>query len=145
MPLSLTLEKSIAIDAPIYKVWEALTNPDIIKKYFFGTNCETDWQKGSPILFKGEWEGKPYEDKGTILDIEEGKRIVYNYWSSFSGTEDIPDNYSTIEYLLTIQSDKTIFTIKQDGFKNRETCDHSKANWGHVMEEMRNVVEKHVM
>lgn len=85
MAQELTLKKSININSSITKVWEALTNPELIKKYFFGTECVTDWKKGSPILYKGVWEGKPYEDKGNILDIEKEKFILYNYWSSFFG------------------------------------------------------------
>ena len=70
MTQELTLNKSITINATVSKVWDALTNPDLIKIYFFGTECISDWKKGSTILYKGTYEGKPYEDKGNILDIE---------------------------------------------------------------------------
>ncbi len=93
---------SIEINATAEKVWDGLTNPDMIRKYFFGTEAKSDWKKGSPITFSGEWEGKKYQDKGTILDIEEYKFVKYDYWSSMSGTEDIPENYATITYRLFI-------------------------------------------
>jgi len=75
-------ETSIKIQATIREVWEALTNPELIKKYLFGTNTITDWEVGSPIRFTGEWEGKTYEDKGTILGIQNNKLLKYDYWSS---------------------------------------------------------------
>lgn len=53
MPQDITLTKSIRIIASTAKVWEALTNPERIKQYFFGTECINDWKKGSPILYKG--------------------------------------------------------------------------------------------
>ena len=56
------LTKSISINAPIAKVWDALTNPMIIKLYLFGTDVATDWKEGSPIFFRGNWHGKPYEE-----------------------------------------------------------------------------------
>jgi uncharacterized protein YndB with AHSA1/START domain len=59
----LTLNKSITINAPRQTVWDAITKPELIKKYFFGTNTVTTWKVGTPIFFRGEWEGKPYEDK----------------------------------------------------------------------------------
>ena len=59
----LKLKTSIIINAPAAQVWKALTDPAIIKQYFFGTNVETDWKKGSPITWTGEWEGKTYQDK----------------------------------------------------------------------------------
>ncbi len=142
MTTELTLKKSININASTAKVWDALTNPEIIKMYFFGTECISEWKKGSPILYKGIYEGKPYEDKGNIIDIETEKFILYNYWSSFSGTEDIPANYSEIKYELSADENGTIFTIVQGGFKTQETHDHSDKNWGYIMEGLKKMLEK---
>ena len=58
MKNKLTGKVSININASSHEVWEALTTPEIIKKYFFGTNVTSDWKVGGPIIFKGEWEGK---------------------------------------------------------------------------------------
>ena len=136
------LKKSISINASASKVWEALTNPDLIKVYFFGTECITDWKKGSPILYKGIWEGKPYEDKGNILDIEKEKFILYNYWSSFSGTDDIPANYAIIKYELSSKENETILTIIQEGFKTQEALDQSEKNWGYVLNSLKELLDK---
>ena len=46
------------INAPASKVWDALTKPEQIKQYMFGTEVTTDWKVGSPITYKGEWKGK---------------------------------------------------------------------------------------
>ncbi len=29
------------------KLWDALTNPEFIKQYWFGALCESDWKAGS--------------------------------------------------------------------------------------------------
>src|SRR5687767_13143574 len=98
MKSDITATVSINIDAPVSKVWKALTTPELIKKYFFGTEAISDWKQGSPLLFKGEWEGKTYKDKGTILEVVENKLFRYNYWSSMSGIEDKPENYVIVTY-----------------------------------------------
>lgn len=41
------------INAPAAKVWEALTKPDMIKQYLFGTKVTTDWRVGRPITYEG--------------------------------------------------------------------------------------------
>lgn len=66
---TVTVRKTI--DAPASEVWSALITPETIKQYFFGSEVETDWEEGSPITFRGEYEGKHYEDKGEIRDVEE--------------------------------------------------------------------------
>jgi uncharacterized protein YndB with AHSA1/START domain len=141
MEKGFTLNKSVSLGAPVSKVWDALTNRELIKVYFFGTDCTCDWEKGSPIVYRGVWEGKTYEDKGTILDIEPGKFIFYNYWSSMSGTEDIPENYAEIRYELSEEDDRTIFTVIQHGIKTREALDHSDTNWGYIMDSLKKLVE----
>ncbi len=90
---------SVVINASSKKVWEALTNPKLIKQYLFGTDTITDWKKGSQIKWKGVWEGKEYEDKGEVIEAIPEKMLRYTYWSSMSGLEDKKENYVTVSYL----------------------------------------------
>jgi uncharacterized protein YndB with AHSA1/START domain len=135
------LKTSITIQAPIAKVWDALINPEQIKKYFFGTETISDWKVGSSLVFKGVWEGKEYIDKGIILELEENKKLKYNYWSSFSGTADIPENYANITYELSEEGGKVVLTVLQDGFKTKEQQEHSEKNWQTVMGSLKALVE----
>jgi len=136
-----TATVTIEINADAAAVWKALTDPAIIKQYFFGTNVVTDWKKGSPIYFRGEWEGKAYEDKGTILDIAPEKFVQYNYWSSMSGTPDLPEHYATIRYELTRKGTMTVLSIVQDGIASEEQIKHSEENWRLVIGGMKKLVE----
>jgi uncharacterized protein YndB with AHSA1/START domain len=140
-----SLSISIIINAPMAKVWQALTNPAIVKQYFFGTNVKSDWKKGSPIIWQGEWEGKSYEDKGTILDIEPGNFVKYNYWSTMSGTEDKPENYANITYQLSEGDGKTTLTVTQDNIKSHQAKEHSEQNWQSVFGKMKEMVENQLV
>ena len=71
-----------------------MTNPEKVSTYLFGTEVKTDWKEGSAITFSGAYEGHKYEDKGSIIKNEPNELLQYNYWSGFSGLEDIPENYS---------------------------------------------------
>lgn len=138
---NLSLISSLTINAPAAKVWKALTDAAIVKQYFFGTNVKSDWKKGSPIIWEGEWDGKTYQDKGKILDIDPGKYVKYNYWSSMSGTEDKPENYANITYTLDETGGKTELTITQDNIKNKEAREHSEQNWQSIFGKMKEMVE----
>ena len=139
---TLVAKVSLEINSDSATVWKWLTTPELIKQYFFGTQTDTDWKKGNPIIFRGEWEGKKYEDKGTILDIQPGKFVKYNYWSSMSGTPDVPENYATIVYELAAKGNTTILTIIQDGIKTEESKTHSEQNWFAVMGGMKKMIEQ---
>ena len=141
MVKQLTATASISIKAGKEKVWDALTNPEKIKQYFFGTNAISDWKKGSSLKFTGEWEGKTYEDKGTILDTEPGKLFRYTYWSSMGKLEDKPENYATVTYELVPAGNETILNVSQDNIATEESREHSQKNWQYILEEVKKFVE----
>ena len=141
MKNNITAEVTTTINAKKAKVWDALTKPEIIKQYFFGTNTTTDWKPGSPITFEGEWEGKKYQDKGTVLDFQEGKLVRYNYWSSMSGIEDKPENYVIVTYKLSGEDGNVQLTITQENIPDEKMKEHSKENWKKVMADMKKLVE----
>lgn len=142
MKNNITGSTSILINSPVSKVWEALTTPSIIKQYFFGTNTITDWKVGRPIIFKGEWEGKAYEDKGTILDFEPNKLLRYSYWSSISGKEDKPENYANVSYQLSAKGNATELVITQDNIADEKTKEHSMQNWNKLLADLKKLLEK---
>ncbi len=141
MTTNLTARATTRINAPASKVWEALTNPELIKQYFFGTNVETDWKVGSPIYYRGEWQGKPYEDKGTIIDVEPNKRLVSTHWSPLAGVPDIPENYHTVTYLLEEHDGVTDVTLLQDHNASEEEKQHSEQNWQMMLAGLKKLVE----
>ncbi len=136
------VEKTIEINADKSKVWNALTNPDIIKQYFFGTEVVSDWEVGSEIIFQGEYQGRKYRDKGNILKIETEKIFQYNYWSGFSDLEDKEENYSIVTYKLNEANGKTKLLLTQENIANEQSREHSDKNWDMVLTQMKEIIEK---
>ncbi|WP_419701789.1 SRPBCC family protein [Mucilaginibacter sp. NFX135] len=138
---NLTLTTELKFKAPAAKVWQGLTDPEMVKAYFFGTKLESSWRVGEPIVFSGEWDGKAYRDHGTILEIDPGRYVKYNYWSSMSGTEDKPENYANITYSLSESNGVTTLTITQDNIKDEAAKEHSEQNWHGVFDRLRKMIE----
>lgn len=136
-----TARATSTINVPASKVWDALTKPELIKQYLFGTEVETDWQVGSPITYRGVWEGKPYEDKGEILQIEPEKLLVSTFWSSLAGLPDAPENYKTVYYELSQKNGGTKLTITQDNNADQGEADHSAQNWNTVLDSLKKLLE----
>lgn len=141
MEKGLVARASITINAAPSKVWLALTDPAIIKKYFFGSDIVTDWRVGSPIIYRGEWQGKSYEDKGTILNLVPEKLLVTTHWSPLSGVPDVAENYHTVTYQLTAHEHSTRVELSQDNNASEEEKFHSEENWKGVLQGLKKVVE----
>jgi|SRR5687767_9276683 len=141
MSANLIAKASTNISAPASRVWDALTNPDIIKQYFFGTQAISDWKEGSSLEFKGEWDGKKYVDKGVILKSEPEKLFQYTYLSSFSNLPDLPENYANITYELLEEDGETTLTVKQENVANEEVRKHSEQNWENVLKALKDLLE----
>lgn len=146
MLIDKTLKKKISIKGSANDVWDALVNPSKIKEYLFGTEAQSDWKKGSPLYFRGEWDNKQYEDKGTILEIIPEKLLSYNYWSNFSPLPDVPENYCIIrmeiEKVGVDVVDEVALHLSQQGFANEDAYAHSDSNWGDVLVKIKEIVER---
>ncbi|MDB5202189.1 MAG: Activator of Hsp90 ATPase 1 family protein [Ferruginibacter sp.] len=122
-------------------VFQAFTDPELIKQYLFGTNASSDWKQGSDITYQGEWEGKKYLDKGKIIAIEPDRLLHTTYFSGMSGKEDKPENYANVIYTAEPAGEETIVTITQDNIDDAAGVKHMEENWNKVLEQMKKVLE----
>lgn len=132
---------STKIRASQTDVWSALTDPEKIRQFMFGTNVTSDFKKGSPITWKGEWQGKAYEDKGTILDLDAPRLLRYSHFSPLMGKPDRPENYHNVTIELKPDGPETNVTLTQDNNATEEAKAHSEKNWTMMLESLKKLLE----
>jgi uncharacterized protein YndB with AHSA1/START domain len=142
MKQSYTATKSIVVNASAARVWDALTRPELVKQYLFGTDMTAEWRVGGALTYRGQWEGRSYEDRGTVLAFEPTKLLKTTHFSPLSGLEDKPENYHTVVYELSETGGRTRLTVTQDNNPTRESAAHSEQNWGVVLEGLKKMLEK---
>ncbi len=141
MPENLPAEADVTIRGSLSQVWDALVNPDKIKQYMLGATVESDWKVGSPIVWKGEWKGKPFEDKGRILEIQQGKRLRYSHFSPLSGAPDRPESYHTVTIQLDGPDGAIHVDLSQDNNPSEKARDESRRNWSMMLDGLKKTVE----
>ena len=141
MDKNLIANASVIINAPRKQVWQALVDSKAIQQYMFGAQVVTDWQIGHPIVWKGEWNGKPYEDKGRILKLESGRLMQYSHYSPLSGQEDVPENYHTVTIEISGEGNPTTVTLTQDRNESESSRRHSEDNWKMMLEALKKYIE----
>jgi uncharacterized protein YndB with AHSA1/START domain len=137
----LVAKASIKISAPVSKVWDALVNPEVIRQYMFGTTVVSDWKKGSPIVWKGVWKGKAYEDKGTILELTAERLLSYTHYSPLSGLPDAPDSYHSVTIKLSRSGEGTTLSLSQDNNPTEAARGHSQKNWEAMLDGLKRLLE----
>jgi uncharacterized protein YndB with AHSA1/START domain len=134
-----TAETDIA--AAPERVWEVLTDPEQLKELWFGAEVKTDWQQGSPITWSGEWEGKPYQDKGEILEVDPGRLLKLTHFSPLTGQPDVPENYHTLTYTLDGDGTATHLKLTQDNNGSEEEAKHSQEMWEMLVAKVKGAAE----
>ena len=134
--------RSISIDAPIDEVWKAITTPELIKRWFFGVETETDWKPGSTLIHRGEWQGKPYEDRGTILKIEPPTLLVHDHWSEVSGLPDEPENYQEVTWSLSEGGATTELTVAERNLPSEDARAASEQAWETALSGLKEMLER---
>ena len=145
----LFVKNSIVINASTSKVWDALVNPEQTKKYMFGCETVSDWKVGSPLLWRGEYEGKEMVFvKGTIVDIKPGKLLAYTTIDPNSTIDDISENYLTVTYDLIVENGQTLFTVTQgdyskvaEGERRYTEAYNNGDGWNPILVQIKKLVE----
>jgi uncharacterized protein YndB with AHSA1/START domain len=149
----------IGILAPIEKVWEALTTPELIMQWFFGAESRTEWRPGGPIapilpiLNKRRRQGEAYEDKGRILKVEPPNLLVHTHWSRLSGRPDNAGNYQQVAWSLVPWADGpaggpedpgagTELTVLETNIPDERAMELSEQTWNSVLEGLKALLER---
>ena len=103
-----TVHQSVVLNAEPSAVWEALTNPEKTKKYFFNCRVISNWKTGSPITFKGRmFFIFPFEMHGKIIKAIPGKLLKYTLKNGKGDTA----TTSTVTDELTYKGGRTKLSI----------------------------------
>jgi len=136
---------STEVRAPPDSVWKALTTAKILGDCFFGSTVETDWNVGRPILFRGEWKGKRFEDKGEITAFSPPTHLRFTHWSALTGTADKPENYHLVDFVLSPSGARTKVTVTQENQDGKPVDTGAQQalskNWKSILDVLKKAVE----
>ena len=131
----------LTINAPQEKVWDALTNPEKVKAWQYGSELTTDWKVGSEIRFKSEWEGQTFEQWGTVMEVEPNKKLRYNLYAPRPDLEDRPENYFEMAYQLTEKDNGTELLIVQEDNRPGAKQEPEQGEENPVLKMLKDLVE----
>src|ERR1700687_359963 len=139
---TLIAKSRIQINNTIDEAWKALVNPGIVEKYMLGSQQLSDWQKGRSIIWKKDFNGRKFEDKGEILEITPQKSLKYTHYSPDSGRPDAPENYQTVSVTLKRNSKGTIIELSSDNNASEKEREMTEKVWAYYLQGLKIIMDK---
>src|ERR1700736_3423615 len=139
---NLIAKSSIQINNTIDEAWKALVNPEIVEKYMLGSQQLSDWQKGSSIIWKKDFNGRKFEDKGVILEITPQKSLKYTHYSPASGKPDAPENYQTVSVTLQENAKGTTIELRSDNNASEKEKEMNEHIWAYYFQGLKIIMDK---
>lgn len=111
--------KTLIIQAPIERVWAALTGPLVISAWMGGEVQSDPHPGGKFVYFDGQTTGR-------YTLVEEPYRLEYT-WRQSTWPTDWPD--SSVRWRLRRMPEGTDLQLVHDNFPNLEECESHHEGW----------------
>lgn len=137
------------------KLWQALTEPTFIRRYFEGGGPESDWRVGSPVLWKMDAKGPTFDWDQRVLESKPGQRLSYtwhNYqpemaemfgWSDEKLAELRKEKRSKVTFEIEpINSGVVKLTVTHDDFEpDSEMLNGVSQGWPGILSNLKSLLE----
>ena len=142
MAKALTAKCRIQIDNTVDEAWKALVNPEIVEKYMLGSKQLSDWRRGSSIIWKKDFNGRKFVDKGEILEFTPPKSLKYTHYSPASGKPDAPENYQTVSVTLKEKANGTLVELTSDNNASENEKAMTEQIWAYYLQGLKIIMDK---
>jgi uncharacterized protein YndB with AHSA1/START domain len=141
MPANSIATATTSIRATPREVWQALVNPSALKQYMFGADVASDWKEGSTITWKGEMNGKKYEDRGVVLQAVPERTLQYVHFGPAPSDPYQSSNFHTVTITLDGDGDETAVLLSQNNNSSEAARAESQKNWETMLNGLKLYVE----
>ena len=143
------IERETVIEAPVERVWELITEPEHVGRWFGDAGAEIDLRPGGAMVLRWTEYGT---SRGRVVAVEPRTRFSYR-WAPFKdpgGEEPIEGNSTLVEFTLQADSDGTRLRVVESGFASLATSEEQRTKnaegnargWEHETDELRAYAEK---
>jgi len=143
------IERETVIDAPVERVWELITEPEHVGRWFGDAGATIDLRPGGEMVIRWAEHGTTH---ARVVAVEPHTRFSYR-WAPFQdpgGEEPVDGNSTLVEFTLAPEGDGTRLRVVESGFASLAASDEQRlrnvdsntAGWRSELAELRAYAEK---
>jgi uncharacterized protein YndB with AHSA1/START domain len=129
----------IYIRATPERIWQALTDSDLVKRYYFGSVIDSDFKPGSPIIYKQPDTGR-LDIEGEIVEADPPRKLVHTFAIRYD--PDVSDPPTRVTWEITPMGETCRVAITHDGFSEENaTFESTKGGWPIILSGLKTLIE----
>jgi len=120
------------------KLWQCLTEPEMTRHYFHGTDFQSELTMGASIEYKlTEGDSTRVAVSGEIFEIEPPRRLGYTF--RFMSND---DPHTRVRYAIDPVGDMVKLTVTHEGFDGEtETYKDTQQGWPPILSGLKTLLE----
>jgi uncharacterized protein YndB with AHSA1/START domain len=122
-----SIEREVVIDAPVDRVWELVTQPEHLGRWFGDAGAEVDLRPGGAMELRWTEHGT---SRGRIEAVEPPRLFAFR-WAPFKdpgGVDPTDGNSTRVEFTLSEHGQATRLRVVESGFESLATSDEQRRN-----------------
>ena len=129
----------IYIRATPERIWQALTDSELVKRYYFGSVIESDFKPGSPIVYR-QPDGGRIDIEGEIVEADPPRRMVHTFAGRWD--DDVNDPPTRVAWEITPMGESCLLSVTHDGFtEENATFAQTKGGWPIILSGLKTLLE----
>lgn len=107
-----SIVREIVVAAPVHRVWEVLTRPEFLPRWFTAETAEIDLRPGGSLVLRWAEHGTGL---ARVERVEEPSLFSFR-WALEPGVEPTPGEETLVEFTLAEKGDATLLRVVESGF-----------------------------
>ena len=119
------IERETVIEAPVERVWELITEPEHVGRWFGDAGAAIDLRPGGEMVIRWAEHGTSH---ARVVEVEPHTRFSYR-WAPFKepgGEQPVEGNSTLVEFTLAPEGDGTRLRVVESGFAALATTDEQR-------------------
>jgi uncharacterized protein YndB with AHSA1/START domain/DNA-binding transcriptional ArsR family regulator len=117
------------------RLWQALTDGELTRQYYYGARVESDWRVGSPYAFRDEAGATMFD--GEVLESEPPRRLVTTFRAAWTG--DVP---STVTWEIAPEGEVCKLTLTHEGMDPASRLGlNVRDGWARIVSGLKTLLE----